>query len=316
MRNLLSVIVPVYNAGDYLTPLIESVLNQSYNNIEIILVDDGAKDNSGKICDEFVKIDTRVHVIHKENGGQSSARNTGLLYARGEYIAFADNDDIIHPDMYQDLITVMENTGADVCACDFENVDNNVIGDIKFEKFSVYPQVMAKRDLLNDFFKPTWRIPIWNKVYRANLVKTLHFGDYHLGEDNLFSYQIIHNCDKYVFCNHVYYFQRMHGLNYEFTAIEYMTDLLDAKEMILNEIKNCYSECYKICQKLFLYECVRVFNGYSEGENVLGKKNNILEMIKRNTGGILFSDMPIGHKKLFLEIRYTSKYSNCRIIHI
>lgn len=316
MSKLLSIIVPVYDAGSYLSLLIESILKQSYNDVELILVDDGAKDNSGQICDDFAKTDIRVHVIHKENGGQSSARNAGLLYAHGEYIAFADDDDIIHPDMYKDLITIMESTDADVCACGFKNVDNNVMGDIVFEKPIVSPQVMKKKDLLNEFYKPTWRIPIWNKVYKASLVKPMCFGNYHLGEDNLFSYQVIHNCKKYIFCDCIYYFQRMHGLNYEFIATEYMTDLLDAKEKILNEIRKYHPECYKTCQKLFLYECIRVFNGYSGETNDLNKKKQILEMIRRNTKRIIFSDMPIGHKRLLLEIRNTNKYHNCQYIHI
>lgn len=315
MNKLLSIIVPVYNAGDYLSPLVKSILEQTYSDIELLLIDDGSTDGSGALCDNLALKDKRIFVIHKKNGGQSSARNEGLMYAKGEFIAFADNDDIVHPDMYKDLILVMESTGADICACDFKNVDNNAIDKIVFDSSLAISTEMSKHELLNDFFKPTWRIPIWNKIYRANLVKQMRFGNYHLGEDNLFSYQVINNCCKYVFCDHTYYFQRMHGMNYEFTATEYMIDLLEAKEKILCEIENNYPECYRICQKSFLYECIRIFNIYSKKDD-LNKTKQILEMIRGNMKGIILSDMPIGHKKLFLKIKYTNKYRNCRRIII
>ena len=107
-ETMLSVIVPVYNVEAYLPRCVDSILAQSYSNLEVILVDDGAKDASGAICDAYAAKDPRVKVIHKENGGLSSARNAGLDIALGEYIAFVDSDDWIEPDAYQHLLEVME----------------------------------------------------------------------------------------------------------------------------------------------------------------------------------------------------------------
>lgn len=111
---LVSIIVPVYNAEDYLRYCVDSILQQSYTNLEVILVDDGAKDSSPQICDEFAAQDNRVTVIHQENGGIAKAQNTGLDAAHGEYIAFADNDDILDRHNIEYLLHALQNTGADM----------------------------------------------------------------------------------------------------------------------------------------------------------------------------------------------------------
>ena len=103
MRDSISIIVPVYNVEKYLEKCIDSILNQSYQNLEIILIDDGSTDNSGSICDEYKKKDQRVQVIHQKNQGQSSARNAGLNIAKGSYIGFVDSDDWIEQNMYEKL---------------------------------------------------------------------------------------------------------------------------------------------------------------------------------------------------------------------
>ena len=103
MNELISVVVPVYNVENYLEKCVSSITNQTYKNLEIILVNDGSKDNSGAICDDLAKNDSRIKVIHKENGGLSDARNTGINVATGEYIGFVDSDDWIERDMYEQL---------------------------------------------------------------------------------------------------------------------------------------------------------------------------------------------------------------------
>ena len=105
---LISVIIPVYNVQDYLARCLDSILAQTYQNLEIILVNDGSKDNSGAICDEYAARDDRVQVIHKENGGLSTARNAGLDLAAGEYLSFIDSDDWIASDAYEHLMNLVE----------------------------------------------------------------------------------------------------------------------------------------------------------------------------------------------------------------
>ena len=131
-ETLISIIVPVYNIEDYLPRCIESVLNQTYTNLELILVDDGSKDKSGEICDEYCKNDERIRVIHKENGGSSSARNAGINVAKGKYLGFVDSDDYIEKDMYERMVEAIASTGCNIIQVsrDEKDEDGNRLPDI------------------------------------------------------------------------------------------------------------------------------------------------------------------------------------------
>ena len=118
MVKKLSIIVPVYKVEQYLNRCVDSILNQTYRNIEIVLVDDGSPDRSGEICDRYAKSDERVKVVHKKNGGVSSARNIGFSSSTGEYIGYVDSDDYIAPTMYEDMIDVLEKNDLDIVCCD------------------------------------------------------------------------------------------------------------------------------------------------------------------------------------------------------
>ena len=122
---LISVIVPVYKAEKHLEKCVESIINQTYTNLEIILVNDGSPDNSGKLCDELIKKDSRIKVIHKENGGPSSARNLGIKNASGKYVAFIDSDDYIKFDMYEILYKKLKGNDADLSAISIAMVREN-----------------------------------------------------------------------------------------------------------------------------------------------------------------------------------------------
>lgn len=126
---LISVIVPIYRVERYLSKCVESILNQTYRHLEIILVDDGSPDGSGAICDEFAEKDSRIWVIHKENGGLSDARNAGIEIAKGTYLAFVDGDDWIEPDMYEAMLSLMEKYGVKiVCAGRYD--ENDATGEL------------------------------------------------------------------------------------------------------------------------------------------------------------------------------------------
>ena len=116
---MISIIVPVYKAEPFLRKCLDSLINQTYKDIEIILIDDGSPDKSGEICNHYVKIDKRIKVIHQENGGVSVARQTGLDAAKGEYIIHADPDDWVEPTMCEELLKIASNEDADMVICDF-----------------------------------------------------------------------------------------------------------------------------------------------------------------------------------------------------
>lgn len=162
--NLLSVIIPVYKAGDFIWKSSGSILKSSYTNIELILVDDGSPDESGSICDKIAETDSRVRVVHKENGGISSARNTGIKVANGSYIAFVDQDDSVRSDMYERLIGKAEE-GFDIVISDFLLVYPE--RETVYKTFDIHPD---HDDTYRDMILKGYGCNIWNMVIRKKVV--------------------------------------------------------------------------------------------------------------------------------------------------
>ena len=193
---MISLIVPVYNVEKYLKNCLDSILNQSYSDFELILVDDGSTDQSGKICDEAQKMDSRIRVLHKENGGLSSARNAGTRLARGEELAYIDSDDMIHPDYLKILLQNLEKTGADISVCryvDFE--DQDPFGKMpETEKLSV----ISGREAVEQIVGPHLRymITAWGKLYKAALKELLIYPEGKIHEDEYVTYQVFYHAEK------------------------------------------------------------------------------------------------------------------------
>ena len=177
-KPLISVIVPVYNCGAYLPQCIESILAQTYKNLQIILIDDGATDNSGKICDDYAKKDTRIEVIHQKNAGVSQARNAGLKIAKGKYIGFVDGDDYISPGMYDYLYALNKEYNTAMSFCNFY-----ILTEISEEQKPLIPSnsVLTANEALS---LSVQQLFIWNKLFSADLFKGLAFPkDISYGED-------------------------------------------------------------------------------------------------------------------------------------
>ena len=165
-EELISVIVPVYNVEKYLEKCIDSIINQTYQNLEIILVDDGSTDGSGKICDEYSRKDNRIKVIHKENGGLSDARNIGIKNANGGLIGFIDSDDYITENMFEVLQKDLRKYNADISSCDIQNV--NEAGEcLKIIRVSTEGQtskVFEREEALKLLLEDTIKSYAWNKL--------------------------------------------------------------------------------------------------------------------------------------------------------
>lgn len=121
MKDVISVIVPVYNVSAYLPECLDSILSQDYEKLEVILIDDGSTDDSGAICDAYAQRDGRIRVIHQKNGGAAAAKNAGLRAATGEYLSFADSDDFLEPGAYAYMMSLLKENGADIVRCAFQN---------------------------------------------------------------------------------------------------------------------------------------------------------------------------------------------------
>ena len=162
-HQLISIIVPIYNVEDYLKRCIDSILGQTYKNLEVILVDDGSPDKCGKICEEYKLIDSRIKVIHKKNGGLSSARNNGLDIATGDFIGFVDSDDYIERNMYESLIEALNNNNADIATCGIIREDTNTQHKINIRTPNtekVYLDIDAIREIL---LSREIGISVWSK---------------------------------------------------------------------------------------------------------------------------------------------------------
>ena len=161
MKDRISVIMPVYNVADYLPQCIESVLNQDHQDLEVILIDDGSRDNSGAICDEYAAKDSRVKVIHQKNGGAASAKNAGLRIATGEYLSFVDSDDYLEPNVYGYMLNVLKCHDADAAQFSFRNVYQT-----RTEDELLQPGIVDGKDYLVRFTKDWSCALLWNKLYR------------------------------------------------------------------------------------------------------------------------------------------------------
>lgn len=196
MDILISVIVPIYKVEKYITKCIDSIVNQTYKNIEIILVDDGSPDNCGHICDEYAKKDSRIMVIHKQNGGLSSARNAGLDVAKGQYICFIDSDDYMDEKYIEIMAKNIEQ--VDIVACDFKYV-YEVNGNYSDSCLNVENEILEKEKVMLGLFDKKHYLILtvaWNKLYKKTIFDNLRYTEGIIHEDEDIAYKILDKCNK------------------------------------------------------------------------------------------------------------------------
>ena len=207
---MISVIVPVYKVEPYLDRCIQSIVDQTYSILEIILVDDGSPDNCPAMCDAWAAKDSRIKVIHKSNGGLSDARNAGMAAAKGEYIAFVDSDDWIAPEMLERLLRAMEKDNSDIAACTVKMVweDGSLEELLTVQTNCVLDRNQAQETLLKeDLLKQ----PVWYKLYRREIIKDIPFEVGKLHEDVFWSYLAIGNASKVSIIDYIGYFYTQRG---------------------------------------------------------------------------------------------------------
>ena len=240
---IISVIVPIYKVERYLRKCIDSILLQTYRNLEVILVEDGSPDNCSDICDEYGEKDNRVKVIHKENGGLSDARNAGIEASKGEYIIFVDSDDYIVPTMIEKMIEALLASNSDLCICNINYVDENgaVINNQNMRspiKNGIYSRDDVLKFLVNDGY--WFYVTAWNKLYKADVFRNIRFrvGKHH--EDEFLIHEIIDCCNKVVCLeDRLYYYVQREGSIMNTTYSVKNLDGIEAKvERLLYYIKN------------------------------------------------------------------------------
>ena len=264
MEPLLSIIVPIYNVEQYLDRCIQSILNQTYQNLEIILVDDGATDCSGAIADSYAAKDKRIKVFHKENGGLSDARNYGLEHVTGDYILFIDSDDFIVNIMCERLITVASSNNADIVSCNYYIYRGD--DDISIHTMSVQDdkRTFTGMDMLRYYLLKTEPFDlnvVWNKIFKLDLfngVEPVRFPKGRVQEDNFTIFRLFLNANSIVTVNKplYYYVQRAGSIMANFTR-RFMIDTIESHMYMSDYLMN---HCSSVKNELQLY----LLNSYVE----------------------------------------------------
>lgn len=253
MDKLISVIVPIYNVEKYLTKCIESIINQTYENLEIILVDDGSPDNCPIICDEYAKRDSRVKVIHKKNGGLSDARNTGLDIATGEYIMFIDSDDFVEIDMMESMMNNMIDNNVDLVVCNIKYIYDNS----EKVKYNQKNKVLDKYEAMQEYIKDgIVQAVAWNKLYKRNLINDMRYKVGKINEDEFFTYKIVDRTNKIYYNSKPFYNYVQRNTSIMGTYSIKRLDTVEASYERLNFIKERYPELYVEEKKNFINLCI------------------------------------------------------------
>lgn len=228
MRELISVIVPVYNVTEYLKRCVDSIIGQSYEHLEIILVDDGAEDGSGELCDTYAAKDSRIKVIHKKNGGLSSARNAALDVAEGTYIGFVDSDDYIHSRMFEKLYEACDRTHAQIAVCGHytEKDTRLLIEEPMLDQEEILTRHKALELLIRD---QEMRSYAWDKLYHASLFENIRYPDGRNYEDLATTYRLFDKAEQ--ICRipeYLYYYQiRQGSISYHITEEKWHRNCMD-----------------------------------------------------------------------------------------
>ena len=251
MEELISVIVPVYNVEIFFDKCMTSIVNQTYKNLEIILVDDGSTDKSGKKCDEWKEKDERIKVIHKENGGASSARNVGLEDVTGNWISFIDSDDYIEKTFLENLYNSAKENNADIAAGGFKRI-TLYKEKIKYseENFISDKKDMMRRFLLNDGLS----FALCDKIYKKKLFDTIRFPEGKMDEDIGTLYRVFDNADKLVHINksEYYYIQRNGSVEHSGFSIKNLAGV-EFTEAIVKLMEKKYPDLVELAENLYIY---------------------------------------------------------------
>lgn len=283
--NLISIIVPVYNVDKYLYDCINSIVNQTYSNLEIILVDDGSTDKSAAICDEFSNKDSRIKVIHKKNQGVAIARNVGLDAAHGEYIGFVDSDDVIKVDMYEFLLNNLLDNDTDISICGIEKVDENLKTLSFMNPDTSFNKVFSKNDAMDSLCENrVINFSFVDKIFKRDLFKNLRFRENILFEDMDLMYKIIDRADKIFYSSNPKYFYRIHfgSIIHKDFSIKRLDSIYVYKEFLVF-IKNSYPNLLDKAKCYFLELCfINLFEILeSKSKKFNNEKNKLIVTIKK-----------------------------------
>lgn len=281
--NKISVIVPVYNVELYLKECLDSIINQTYRDLEIILIDDGSTDMSSDICEEYAKKDDRIIVIHQSNQGSASAKNAGLRKASGEYLAFVDSDDFLQEDAYEFMVRQLENHHADIIQCCFRmlyqksNREVNNIIDI---------QTVNNSEFLELFTKDWTCGLLWDKLYKRNIFKDIYFKEGHKIDDEFFTYKGVMNSKKILRVPHYIYNYRQRISSVMFSKdsqLKIISDSLEYLSIRREEVTKSFPQLKKVYDEHYLNMLIILSkNEYINAEHIKEIRQHIKKYFSEN----------------------------------
>lgn len=312
---IISIIVPVYNVEDYLEKCIVSILRQSFSDFELILVDDGSTDMSGILCDRFAEKDGRIVVIHKKNGGLSSARNAGIDIARGEYLGFVDSDDFIDIDMYQYLYTNLIRENADISMCGIYDCYN---GKYYVEKDHYCVQVNVEDAIKITFSDKLIKVTAVNKLYKRSLFSVLRYPINRLMEDVFLILELLLKCERIVIGSEqkYYYIHRENSITsnqFDNRTFDFIRAFKKNYDIIKNNFPNLESiGRYRLCCAYFwvLDRMLLVNHSFIEQEK------EIISFLKNNINFILKCKLFPTSRKIAILTLFISKQGYKMLVQI
>ena len=315
MDILISIIVPIYNVEKYLDKCIDSIINQTYTNLEIILVDDGSPDNCPRICDQWALKDQRIIVIHKPNGGLSDARNAGIDIAKGDYFFFLDSDDWIRKDAIQILYSLLNEKDADISCCGVELKDEEGMSISKWSDENC-PTLMDSDQSMEQYLS---KISIgsiaWNKLYKAELFEEIRYPVGRLHEDEFTTWKLIFKSHRIAYTPEClyYYVQRKGSIVNSGVSIKHF-DELSAMEELWNYLeKEKKIQLLKLIVSRYFRKSIELYNGFvydSKGGSNEGS-SRIIELISKKSSSIFKSNSlsAIERIKLIVIIYFPGLYN-------
>lgn len=305
----ISVIVPVYNVEKYLKRCLDSITNQSFKNLEILVINDGSTDSSAEICDNYALKDSRIRVIHKKNGGLSDARNVGIQAATGNYIGFVDSDDFIHKDFYHVLYNTMKNYQCDVVEVGYKEVFENE--NVPLEEYTIMDEEVSAikyfekdKAVINSILDHDLRNYAWNKLYKRELWDNIKFPKGKLFEDVFTTYQIFNNCTKIVKVEKklYYYFQRANSIvNSKFSLKK--LDHFEALNEVMGFIELNYPKAAPITNIKYYMESLNYLSVLIQNRNSIENSNEIIKTMK----SILINSNNMRHLSRSIDIEQLCK---------
>lgn len=279
MKPLISVIVPIYNVEEYLDMCIKSILNQTYENLEIILVDDGSPDKCGIICDKYEKKDTRISVIHKKNGGLSDARNHGLKRATGEFIYFIDSDDFIEKDTLEHMMNNLNSTNSDISICGRYYLYGSEI--VLKQRQNIFLELDSEQAINKMNLIGYYDVASWDKLYKRDLFENIQFLKGELSEDWFVTYKLFDRAKKIIYdSTPKYYYRQRSGSITHKKSINY-NPIIASKE-VLDFVGVKYPNSKNIAITAYVFANIGVYDNlilYDTNNKTAQKE--ILEVIKK-----------------------------------